>query len=111
MKGKPAPKGKAQAAVIPNDIEPVDERILLYKADEDEAKKGLEIFTEKGVARVEKLEFPEDFPPGKYTLRVTDKNDPRLGPKVNVVECELNIVPNGQTANPNDKKKGAAKKK
>ena len=60
---------------------------------------------------MEKLEFPEDFPPGKYTLRVVDANDPRLGPKVGNVECELNIVPNGQTANPNDKKKAAAKKK
>jgi len=111
VKGKPVPKGKDKAPPVPNEIEPVDERILLFKPDEEESSKALEIFTEKGIVRVEKLEFPEDFPAGKYTLRVVDVNDPRLGPKVEPIECELNIVPNGQTANPNDKKKGTAAKK
>ena len=39
MKGKPAPKGKEKAPPVPSEIEPVDERIILFKPDEDESKK------------------------------------------------------------------------
>jgi len=43
-------------------------------------------------------------------LRITDKNDSRLGPILPVVECELNIIPNGAAA-ALDKKKAPPKKK
>lgn len=67
--------------------------------------------TNQGWFRIEKLEFPEDFPTGKYTLRVEDKNDPRLGPVLGSVECEVNIAPNPNSAEAAAQKKGPAKKK
>ena len=71
----------------------------------------MQIRTVEGSVRVEKLEFPEDFPPGKYILRVTDKNDERLGPVLPTVECEFNITSPAAVNAAADKKKQPPPKK
>ncbi|KAM3127088.1 hypothetical protein pb186bvf_020824 [Paramecium bursaria] len=73
--------------------EVVDLSIKLYNEQDQEP---LIVESKNGAVRVEFLEYPEDFPPGKY-FYVIQKNSPHAIGQFQPCEIELNINPEGGT--------------
>lgn len=45
-------------------------KVNLYKEHPTAKEKVLQIHTEKAKSQISRLEFPDDFPPGKYYLQI-----------------------------------------
>ena len=92
-KGKKEPK---KEEVNMDDLNKVN----LYTDKEDEKNKPLILNSFNGIARIENLEFPDDFPTGRYTLMVTNGED-IFRTKITKISFDLIINPVGG----DDKKK------
>lgn len=76
----------------------------IFKENEEEAKKPLIIETYQGVATLESLEFPDDFPIGKYTVFIRNHNQ-IFKEKLEETAFELVINPCGGGDDKKKKKK------
>ena len=72
----------------------------MYDEKEDDKKKPMIISSLNGIARVEGLEFPDDFPIGRYTVMIKN-TDVYFDEKINQISFDLQINPAGG----DDKKK------
>eukprot|EP01016_Furgasonia_blochmanni_P026880 TRINITY_DN2842_c0_g1_i2.p1 TRINITY_DN2842_c0_g1~~TRINITY_DN2842_c0_g1_i2.p1 ORF type:complete len:344 (+),score=60.74 TRINITY_DN2842_c0_g1_i2:754-1785(+) len=97
---KPDPKKKDNKANIAGQNQILDTRILLYKAEE---VKTLDVLSHAGIVSIKGLEFPEDFPVGKYLLTARDSTTPSVVP--GEFTAEINVIPLGGLLAASKKKK------
>ena len=103
-KAKKATKKDPKAELSPLE-QKVDERILLFNPDEPDSIKSMVVKSESGICRVSGLEFPEDFPPGRYRVIARDVTDITELPKLKDLEFEIVINPADGVLDDKKKKK------
>ncbi len=75
-------------------------KVNLFDEKEDEEKKPLVLMSVNGVASLEGLEFPDDFPVGRYTVNVRNSEE-IFNSNIGQISFDLMINPVGG----DDKKK------
>ena len=103
-KAKKATKKDTKGEPSPLD-QKVDERILLFNPDEPDSVKSMLVKSEAGACLVSGLEFPEDFPPGRYRIIARDVTDIAELPKIKDLEFEVIINPADGVLDDKKKKK------
>lgn len=99
VKKSPAGKGKKEPKKEEIKLDDLN-KVNLFNEKEEESKKPLVLSSIKGIARLEGLEFPDDFPIGRYTLVVNNAED-IFGTSIGKISFDLVINPQGG----DDKKK------
>lgn len=75
-------------------------KVNLYSEKEEESAKPLLLSSVNGIARIEGLEYPDDFPVGRYTIVVSNQEE-IFGTNIGKVSFDFVINPAGG----DDKKK------
>lgn len=76
----------------------------IFKENEDEDKKPLIIETVQGVATLDSLEFPDDFPVGRYTVFIRNHKE-FFNENLKEIAFDLVVNPSGGGDDKKKKKK------
>lgn len=79
-------------------------KVNLYLEDENENNKPMFIRTMSGIAKIENLEFPDDFPVGRYTMFIRNV-DEIFDSKIKEISFDIVINPVGGSDDKKKKKK------
>jgi len=99
VKKGPAGKGKKEPKKEEVKLDDLN-KVNLYTEKEAEEKKPLVLNSLNGIARIENLEFPDDFPIGRFSFIVNNAEE-IFGTTISKISFDLVINPAGG----DDKKK------